>query len=391
MNKALFIFNSRRRSRLFSGWTGFGYGLKDCYEGDDLEKWNEFVDKYRNLPSFGFLSYELLHNFWEFRNIKKKRVEKYAHKFPLIWWGVFRSSDLKEKNKTQNIEDIVGFEQQNYFELLGELNFNISPADYIKKVKTIKNYIRNGDVYQVNLSLRIDGQYRGSPLFLYKYLDENLSLPYSIFFSCGKYSFITLSPELFLLKDGENIYTRPIKGTLPRGGRSLHEAKEYFKKSVKEKRELDMIIDVERNDFYRICERDSVKVLGKKVEIFPNVYHNVATVGGRLRKGITLADIIKNCFPSSSVTGAPKSSAIKIINELEPHRRFIYTGGIGFHFKDTLLLVMGIRSILFKENELHIYTGSGITYLSDPKEELKECEVKINNYRILLERFKSKN
>ncbi len=391
MSKILFIFNGKKRNKMFSHWGGFGYELKDCYEGDCLKKWGRFIHKYKNVPSFGFISYELLYNFREFRNVVKSNSKNLNFEIPLIWWGVFNKSALNLKFAIQNAKWLRSYESKGYFELTSNLTSNISHTEYIRKVKTIKNYISRGDVYQVNLSFRIDGKYEGSTLYLYRYMDNKFYLPYSIFFSSDKYSFTTLSPELFLLKVGDDIYTRPIKGTLARTKKGVKYAKEYFENSVKDKRELDMIIDVERNDFYRICDLDSVKVVDKRVEIFPNVHHQVATIKGRLRSGVTLAEIIENSFPSSSVTGAPKSSAIKIINELEPHKRYIYTGGIGFHYKDTFLLALGIRSILFRGNNLHIYTGSGITYLSNPEEELRECEAKINNYKFLLEELKIGN
>ncbi|MFN7181549.1 MAG: chorismate-binding protein, partial [Planctomycetota bacterium] len=356
MKGTFFIFNSRKIDKQFSSWGGFGYTLKDCYTGSNLEEWNRFVSKYNDIPSFGFISYELLYTFNEYREIKKKNSDIPHLRFPLIWWGIFDNCKLIRLSSGSKIN----FDSNRSFKLLSSLTSNISRGDYINKVKTIKQHIEKGDVYQVNLSLRIDGSYQGNPLSLYKYMDEKFYLPYSIFFSTDKFSFLILSPELFLLKKGDTLYTRPIKGTLKREGISLKMARDYFKRSVKEKRELDMIVDVERNDFSRICYLRSVKVMNRKIEVFPNVYHTVATVKGVLREETSLRDIIENTFPSSSVTGAPKSSAIKIINQLEPHYRYIYTGGAGFCYKDIFLLAMGIRCILFDDNNLHIYTGSGI-------------------------------
>lgn len=384
MKDSLFIFKSGILNKRFSCWNGYGSILKDYYAGNNLDQWNKFLYKYRDEPTFGFISYELLYRLTEFRRILPSPFKIQNFPYPLIWWGAFKNSRLT----TQKLK--LGFCVPGYFKVISPLKSNILPAEYVNKVKTIQECIKNGDVYQVNLSFRIEGRYEGDSLYLYKYMDNEFRLPYSIYFSCDKFSFFLLSPELLLLKIGDMIYTRPVKGTLPKEGNTLKTAKIYFKNSIKEKRELDMIIDVERNDFYKICEKESVKVIGKKVEIFPNVYHNVATVRGKLYKGFTLSRIIEAIFPSASVTGAPKSSAIKIISQMEPHYRFIYTGGVGFYYKDLFLLAMGLRCIIFEEDKFHIYTGSGITYLSRAQQELKECEAKINNYRLLLQSLSEK-
>lgn len=385
---SLFIFNSNKIDKKFSHWQGYGNDLEDYYMGDSLEEWNKFINKYRARPTFGFISYELLYKFKEFKNLSKPRYETQEFRFPFIWWGVFKDSILTVQDSRAKVKKRwFDYDCGDNFKLISSLCPNISSDDYISKVKQIKKHIENGDVYQVNLSFRISGKYKGSPLFLYKKMNNKFFLPYSVFFSLDKLSFFALTPELLLLKNGDTIYTRPIKGTLPRKGNSFQTARCYFKNSVKDRRELDMIIDVERNDFYKVCSVDSVKVVDKRLEVFPNVYHMVATVTGKLYSGITLSRLIEAIFPSASVTGAPKSSAIKIISCLEPHRRFIYTGGIGFHYNDLFVLAMGLRCIVFRNNNFYIYTGSGITSLSDPYQELKECKVKINNYENLFSTF----
>ncbi len=400
MVNTFFVFETKKVDKAFSRWNAFGDNLMDFCITDNLTDWESFVNKYKNYLTFGFISYELLDSFGGFKSLKRKENE-----FPRIWWGVFKNTCLYDRiskayifNSKKSKSGVLShfYYKVNHcaplrlgnfddkFKLIGNLKPNMSYSDYISNVRKIKKFIEQGDVYQVNLTFRIDGKFSGNPNRLYEHLNNKIWMPYSIFFSCDKFAFLVLSPELLLLKIGSEIYTRPIKGTIPNKNNNAEYAKNYFAHSIKDNRELDMIIDVERNDFYKICYLDSVKVIGKTVETFPNVHHLVGTVRGILKKGVTLSEVIESTFPSASVTGAPKFSAMKIINQIERHKRFIYTGGIGFHYKDLFVLPMGLRCIVFKNNDFHIYTGSGITYKSNPQKELKECMVKVDFYRDLL-------
>lgn len=384
----VFVFDTGKVDSRFSRWKGYGYGLKDVCQTNDLYEWELFIKKYKDCPTFGFISYELLHSFNGCTLFKDRKTE-----FPYIWWGVFRDTyiydrvDKKYLFNSGKLEDlkIKRLENQNgKFEIIGDLKPNVSSSRYINSVKRIQRFIEQGDVYQVNLTFMINGKFFGNPFTLYNRLGKIMPMPYSVYFSNDDFAFLVVSPELLLIKNKDRIYTRPIKGTIPNKNDNIQHAKNYFHKSIKDNREIDMIIDVERNDFYKICYFDSVRIGEKKVETFPNVHHLVGTIEGKLRSNVGLSEIISSIFPSASVTGAPKTSAIKIINQLEQHDRFIYTGGIGFHYRDILILSMGLRCILFEKDNLHIYTGSGITYKSNPQKELQECMVKVGFYKNLL-------
>lgn len=262
---------------------------------------------------------------------------------------------------------------------------NLGRSRYLQAVERIKQYIRDGEVYQVNLSHRFDRPFAGRPIELFHWQNRYNPSPYAAFVDAGSFQIVSASPELFICLDNDWIQTKPIKGTRPRlvGGdprsaaanrRNLDE----LLTSEKEKAELNMIVDLERNDVARISRPGTRRVvLPRTIEAYPTVFHAVATVGGRLHEGTRLTDILRAMFPGGSITGAPKIRAMEIIDEFEPTARGVYTGGIGYISLDrTACLNIAIRTVIIAARKAFVQTGGGIVADSDPKAEWQETIVK---------------
>lgn len=263
---------------------------------------------------------------------------------------------------------------------------NFSREEYIKVVEMAREYIRNGDIFQVNLSQRFEVEIHNEPYELYFELRRKSPAPFSAFLNFEDIQIISTSPERFILLEGDRVETRPIKGTRPRG--KNEEEDDHFKKeleeSIKDKAELTMIVDLERNDLGRICEIGSVRVeRDREIEEYSNVFHTVSTVTGKLKKGKDIIDCIYAAFPGGSITGAPKIRAMEIIEELEPYKRNIYTGSIGYiSFDGTSDLNIAIRTVLIKGKKAYFSVGGGIVWDSDP---LKEYEETLHKGQKMLE------
>ncbi|MDO8445742.1 MAG: aminodeoxychorismate synthase, component I [Deltaproteobacteria bacterium] len=253
---------------------------------------------------------------------------------------------------------------------------NFTKEDYIKAVHKAKEFIAAGDIYQVNLSQRFSTEIDISPYDLYLRLREASPAPFSAYLDFGKAALLSSSPERFLKVDGGYIETRPIKGTRPRGKTS--EEDEMLKKelgqSEKDRAEHIMIVDLERNDLGRVCKYGTVMVEeNMTVESFAQVHHMVSTVTGELKEGVSLMDIIKATFPGGSITGAPKVRAMEIIEELEPAKRGVYTGSIGYiGFNGKMDLNIAIRTMVVKDGKANFSVGGGIVADSDPEAEYQE-------------------
>ncbi len=251
--------------------------------------------------------------------------------------------------------------------------------EYVAAVERVKRYIEAGDVYQVNLSQRFRVAFDRPPRPEEVYFSlraENPS-PFAVFADLGPGRHVlSASPELFLSRRGRSVSTRPIKGTRPRV--RLEPADEESRRdllaSEKDRAELTMIVDLERNDLGRVCEAGSVRVADAgSLETHPWVYHRVATVRGTLREGTSLRDLLGATFPTGSVTGAPKIRAMEIIAELERARRGVYTGAIGWIGWDgDLDLNVAIRTIEMRGGEARFHVGGGIVADSDARAEYEE-------------------
>jgi para-aminobenzoate synthetase component 1 len=261
-----------------------------------------------------------------------------------------------------------------------KLQSNFTRNDYLLAVNKAKGYIKNGDIYQVNLSQRFEAETDLSGFEIYKRLRQISPSYFSAYLDCGDFQILSSSPERFLSLNGNRVTTRPMKGTRPRSKNRLKDQrfKNELLKSRKDAAELVMIVDLERNDLGRVCTYDSIKVNAlRELEEYSTVFQTTATVSGCLHKDKDRIDLLAACFPGGSITGCPKIRAMEIIEELEPTRRSIYTGSLGYlSFSGNLDFNILIRTILKKQDRLYFGVGGGIVADSKPEEEYIETLVK---------------
>ncbi len=257
-----------------------------------------------------------------------------------------------------------------------QIRSNFGRADYLVALRRVKEYIAAGDIYQANLSQRLSAPLVSPPFELYRRLTRENPAPFAAYFETPEAAVICCSPERFLQVRGEEVETRPIKGTRPRGATPEEDARlaEELLASEKDRAENVMIVDLERNDLGRVCEFGSVHVPELfALESYATVHHLVSTVRGRLRRGETSLDCLRACFPGGSITGAPKVRSMEIIEELEPTRRGIYTGAIGYIcFSGDMDVNIVIRTVVVKEGVAYFQVGGGIVADSDPEAEYQE-------------------
>lgn len=270
------------------------------------------------------------------------------------------------------------------------LNSNFSREGYLDAIRAVQDYIARGDVYQVNLSQRFDAQAPSTPWELYRALRRVNPAPKSCYMELSELALASASPELLLSYDPATrlARTRPIKGTRPRG-RDLREDEALARElasSGKDRAENLMIVDMERNDLGRVARYGSVRVPELwGIEPHPNVFQMVSTVEAKLESRYGPVDLLRACFPGGSITGAPKVRAMEIIEELEPHRRGLYTGSAGYiDFRGRVDLSILIRSFVIHRDRAFFHAGGGIVTDSDPEREYQETLDKIAGLRAAL-------
>jgi para-aminobenzoate synthetase component 1 len=257
---------------------------------------------------------------------------------------------------------------------------NLSREELISKIQRAQNYIRAGDIYQVNLSHRLTASSDFSGWELFQKLSAVSPAPFSAFLDCGEFQVASSSPEQFLRMSGSHILTRPIKGTRPRDTDPTRDAQLAYElqTSTKELAELVMITDLLRNDLGKVCEFGSVQTPDlARLEKFAQVQHLVSTVEGRLRKDVTHFAALASAFPGGSITGAPKFRAMEIIDELEPISRGPYCGCHGYlGFNRESQLSITIRTAVCTGEKIHFNVGAGIVADSNPEAEFEETLAK---------------
>jgi para-aminobenzoate synthetase component 1 len=259
---------------------------------------------------------------------------------------------------------------------------NTTRDEYIRAVKIAQEYIKDGDIYQINISHRLKIQWQGDPFALFAWLVKNRPLPFSAFMDMGDFQIISNSPERLLKTDGTSAETSPIKGTRPRG-RTPEEDKRFIwalKNSAKERAEHVMIVDLERSDLGAVSAPGSVNVTEfEAVKTFPGLHHMVSTISSTLES--SSLECLRAIFPGGSVTGAPKIRAMEIIDELENAPRGLYTGGLGWvDFSGDMDMTMAIRTAVYKDGALYLSVGSGIVADSKPEEEYDETILKAKDF-----------
>ncbi len=261
-----------------------------------------------------------------------------------------------------------------------DLNSNFTKAQYINAVRKAKEYIRSGDIYQVNLTQQLTARSELSSFQIYNRLRKISPSCFGGYLDTGDFQIISSSPERFLRLEGNTVTTRPMKGTRPRSQNRLRDMKfkQGLLRSPKDKAELMMIVDLERNDLGRVCSYNSVNVVNlRQLEEYNTVFQTTAAIEGKLHKNKDNIGLLQACFPGGSIIGCPKIRAMEIIEELEPARRSIYTGCLGYlSFSGDMDFNILIRSILKKGDNLYFGVGGGIVADSDPEEEYQETLVK---------------
>ena len=258
---------------------------------------------------------------------------------------------------------------------------SFTEAGFLDAVRRTKEYILAGDVMQVQISQRSSRAFRAAPLALYRALRGVNPSPYMYYFDFGDHHVVGASPEILVRLAGDTVTLRPIAGTRPRGKTPEEDAAiaEELLADPKERAEHVMLIDLGRNDVGRVAAIGTVRVTEKMVvERYSHVMHIVSNVEGRLAAGLDALDVLKACFPAGTVTGAPKVRAMQIIDELEPVKRGVYSGAVGYlGFNGDMDVAIAIRTAVLKGGRLHAQAAAGIVADSNPPAEWQETQHKL--------------
>ncbi|MCH1626915.1 aminodeoxychorismate synthase, component I [Fredinandcohnia quinoae] len=377
------------------------------YDGDPLELMMDWMKVYGSEPNpdqpdfqggaIGYISYDYARYIEKLSSEAEDDLQTpdlyflvfddvfiYEHQEQSLWiiTNDFIENELQATNRLHMYEEMWSepTKETNY-SLIKSVDtdyqdVSLSEADFIKAVDKVREYIAQGDVFQVNLSVRQSQQVKSHPFEMYEALRKVNPSPYMAYLQTPEIQVVSASPELLIKKKGKEVSTRPIAGTRSRGINDNEDMKlaQELIHNEKERAEHVMLVDLERNDLGRVCEWGSVEVDEFMViEKYSHVMHIVSNVKGQLAEGKNLVDIIKATFPGGTITGAPKVRTMEIIEELEPVRRGIYTGSIGWiGFTGDMELNIVIRTMLVKDGFAHVQAGAGIVIDSNPKHEYKE-------------------
>lgn len=268
------------------------------------------------------------------------------------------------------------------FSLNSHWQANMDKAGYVARFNQVQEYLLSGDCYQINLTQRFSAGYQGDEWQAYLQLRDKNAAPFSAFIRLPQGAVLSISPERFLQLHGNEVETKPIKGTRPRGICAMTDAveAENLKLSPKDRAENVMIVDLLRNDLGKVCLPGSVAVPQLfAIESFPAVHHLVSTVTGTLAPEYSACDLLRGAFPGGSITGAPKVRAMEIIEQLEPQRRSVYCGAIGYiNSSGDMDTNIAIRTLICSEGKIHCQAGGGIVADSDADSEYQETLDKVN-------------
>jgi len=343
----------------------------------------------------GYLAYEAGYYFIdkEIRRTKQNHAEQ-----ALIHLIAFRSMQTLNRETINDAFSKIKQDPQSQLCAHG-FKLSVTKNKYLDAIKKIKNYIKAGDTYQINYTIKFKFRLRGTANALYQALRQTQPVEFGAFLNFPKLKIVSLSPELFVTKKDDTLMSKPMKGTAKRG---LNEKEDEFivdflQHDPKTLSENVMIVDLIRNDFGRICKTGSVKVKNLfEIQTFKTIHQMISTVKGKLKSNISFGDLLKGLFPCGSITGAPKIRTMEIINDLETESRGVYTGAIGYILPNNdFYFNVPIRTIVMnKSNQCEMGIGSGIIYESNAKAEFEECILKadfltnLNNNFYLIEAFK---
>lgn len=375
------------------------------FKVDGIKYLSELLDyyKFKNETKFpfisgaiGYFSYDFARSIEEIPDLSEKNVD-----IPQCYFNLYDNiiiidnkdkktyisacGKLSPKEKSISIiENLIlnskKIEYPTYEEGIEKFISNFTKDEYLETVEKVREYIINGDIYITNLTQTFILNTKKSSYETYKKLRHINPAPFAAYMKLDDFSVVSSSPERFLKIENRIVQTRPIKGTRPRGRNMEEDTKNRLEllESEKDKAELLMIVDLERNDLSKVCKPNSVKVKSLfELEEYSTVYHLSSTIEGELKDEFNSIDCIKACFPGGSITGAPKIRSMEIIEELEKSKRNIYTGCIGYlGFEGNVDLNIVIRTILMKDNKAYFGVGGGITWESEKEFEYDETIVK---------------
>ncbi len=276
------------------------------------------------------------------------------------------------------------------FRTLAPVRSSFTREEYARAFDRVMRYIHDGDCYQVNLAQRFEVQATGDPWSAYQALRISNPTPFAAYLNLPFVQVLSASPERFLQVRCGHVVTQPIKGTRPRAGHPRLDAQRAreLRDSIKDRAENLMIVDLLRNDLAKTCRIGSVKVPKLfEVQSFPSVHHLVSTIEGALASGRDALDLLRGCFPGGSITGAPKLRAMEIIEELEPCRRGIYCGSIGYVGHDGAMDTnIAIRTLVYRAGQARFWAGGGLVADSVVGEEYQETLDKAAPFLQLVQR-----
>ncbi|MFW5432649.1 MAG: aminodeoxychorismate synthase component I [Methylophilaceae bacterium] len=370
---------------------------------DPFSLLNDFLSRYQaeevDVPfaggAMGYFAYDLG---WRLEEINDKNK---SEDIPEMMIGIYDWAVVVDHRKQSSVLISHGFSEntrQNWallcdlfeapyevieqsFEATSDPSCNFTEATYTQAFNQVKSYIKSGDCYQVNLAQRFSAQVQGDSWTAYKKLRDISPAPFMAYmqfphWKSEKFSVLSNSPERFIQVVSNHVETRPIKGTMPRSEDPVQDAAyaKALQESSKDQAENLMIVDLLRSDIGKNCITGSVKV--EKLfllQSFANVHHLVSIVTAKLKEGATVIDLLKGCFPGGSITGAPKVRSMQIIEELEPNRRGVYCGAIGYiGFDGKMDTNIAIRTAVICNGELSYYAGGGIVDDSISRKEYLE-------------------
>jgi len=357
---------------------------------DDFSKAKKILETSKK-QFFGYISYETASQFEDLKLSQKKYINTtliHLANFSLVFEFCHDNQTLIANFDDKNIlEKVLNFKKNkidfnNFF--TKEIKSNFSDKSYLEAVEKIKKMIKKGDFYQTNLTRKFFGKFDKKPnikncFFLFKELCKKSPANFAGFLKLQENFIISSSPELFLTSENNNIYSRPIKGTIAKSENPQKDKINisYLQNSPKEKAENLMIVDLVRNDLSRICKAGSVKVKNLfNISSYTKLHHMSSEIHGCLDDKYNILDSISACFPPGSMTGAPKIQAIKIANKLEKMQRGIYSGTIGMFSYNKINCSVVIRTIIIQNNKFEFQVGGAITYDSIAQKELEETFVK---------------
>lgn len=381
-------------------------------DGDPFEELKLLMEKYKtsymgDIPftggAVGFFSYDMCHHV---EKLSRSAIDD--TNIPDCYFGIYDGVIVIDHLKSETfivsnglltdssiwVEEVAGIiknsvvkkDSKSVIAPKCEIKINMDKATYMNSIDKVKEYIRSGDIYQVNFTQRFEAESEITPIELYNTLRNINPAPFACYIDFEEGQILSSSPERYVLIKNGKVETRPIKGTRPRGENLEEDLKnrEELVSSEKDRAELLMIVDLERNDLGKVCKTGTVKVNELFcLEEYATVYHLVSTVVGELKEGIHTIDCIKAMFPGGSITGAPKIRAMEIIDELEPTQRNIYTGSIGYiGFNGDADFNIVIRTIIKNSNKFYFQAGGGIVWDSDPQMEYEES---LHKARALIE------